>query len=380
VGKLANIRDALLQRVEYPDPIEGTSISLWPQIATFWDETFGFSTLTMSPHAQKNVWVAQRCMQLNSQQIASMPLEFFGSYEPAWVSSPDPNWYPNGISDCIFAIVDNIYRFGFSCQMVTSRYSSGFPATWTVLDSSLVNVRLEGGRREYKLMDTELDRNDVFQVDRNPGSALHGVPAITGYASQAWGIVASGELSRGLMSGGIPAYYLKSERKLTKDQAEALQAQWVARTSSRSGAPPVIPPEIEPKQMSFSPTDLLLLEGQEWNARVVATAFGVPAVLLNMSLQGGLTYQNPGALGEMWWRFELRTVAKRIADAFTAQLLPRGNWVAFDAEDTFAPLMPESTEDDPQLAEDLPDEPAVASASPSTNGNGSVSTPTMAGA
>jgi hypothetical protein len=64
----------------------------------------------------------------------------------------------------------------------------------------------------------------------------------------------------------------------------------------------------------------------------------VPSVLLNMALQGGLTYQNPAALGEMWWRFELRPTATRIANALSAQMLPRGQWVSFRAEDTFARL------------------------------------------
>ena len=70
-----------------------------------------------------------------------------------------------------------------------------------------------------------------------------------------------------------------------------------------------------------------LLETQEWSPRDLANAYGVPSVLLNMALQGGLTYQNPSALMQMWWLTELRTTAKRIVDAFTAQLLPRGQWV-----------------------------------------------------
>ena len=119
-------------------------------------------------------------------------------------------------------------------------------------------------------------------------------------------------------------------------------------TSRRNGAPPVLPPELAFEVLSINPSDLALLETQEWNARVIATAYGVPAVLLNMSLQGGLTYQNPASLGEMWWRFELRTTATRIANAFTAQMLPRGQWVSFDAADTFAPIDGESSDDDEQ--------------------------------
>jgi hypothetical protein len=72
------------------------------------------------------------------------------------------------------------------------------------------------------------------------------------------------------------------------------------------------------------------------DAKAIATAYGVPSVLLNMALQGGLTYQNPAALGEMWWRFELRTTAKRGSRTRSARrCLPRGQWVCFDAADTF---------------------------------------------
>ena len=76
--------------------------------------------------------------------------------------------------------------------------------------------------------------------------------------------------------------------------------------------------------LSINPADLALLDTQEWNARVLATAYGVPSVILNMALQGGLTYQNPIALMQMWWLTELRTTSKRIMDAFSAQMLPRG--------------------------------------------------------
>ena len=97
--------------------------------------------------------------------------------------------------------------------------------------------------------------------------------------------------------------------------------------------PPVLPPELEFQVLSINPADLALLDTQEWNARVIATAYGVPSVILNMALAGGLTYQNPIALMQMWWLTELRTTSKRIMDAFSAQLLPAGQWVTQDATD-----------------------------------------------
>jgi hypothetical protein len=68
-----------------------------------------------------------------------------------------------------------------------------------------------------------------------------------------------------------------------------------------------------------------------------------------MALTGGLTYQNPLALFQMWWMTELRTTAKRIADAFNAQALPAGQWVNVDASDVTTEGSLES-DDDPQLA------------------------------
>lgn len=348
----------LLKRV---DPLEGTNISLFNTIIpSWWAENGLSSTAAWYPGnaaLTERVWVANRCQQLNSQQIASMPLEFHGAPEPAWVSNPDPNWYPNGIADALFAIVSQLYGWGFSCLYVTDTYSDGFPRTWTVLDSAGLSIDGKTGSRRYKIGDVVLDARRVVQIDRNPGTATQGTSALRAYAQQAWGLLAAGNQSMNVNQGGIPQAVLKSQRKLTKEQAEVLQAQWVERTTSRGGAPPVLPPELDFEVLSINPADLSLLDTQAFNAKAIATAYGVPAVLLNMSLQGGLTYQNPAALGEMWWRFELRPTATRIANALSAQMLPRGQWVTFDAADTFAELTDLSDDDDPQLSQ-------VAKASP----------------
>jgi hypothetical protein len=226
----------------------------------------------------------------------------------------------------------------------------------------------------------------VIQIDRNPGANFtfqaHGTPAIGAYAQLAWGLLAAGNAALEVNTGGVPKVALKSQRKLDQKQAEAIQSQWQERTAQRSGAPPVLPPELDFEQLSFNPKDLALLENQEFNALALAAAFGIPAVLLNMAIRWGMTYQNPGMLGEMWWRFELRPTAKRIADAFTSQALPSGQWVWFDAEDTFQPLHSEtgvtagpfaSDEDDPQRADEddpvTPDAPPTAGASPAQQNN-----------
>jgi HK97 family phage portal protein len=346
----------VLERTE-PVPLEGTRMDLFNSIIPSWYSEQGMSSGGFMPGnaaLSEQVWVANRCMQLNAQQIASMPIQFFapdGTLEPAWVSNPDPHWFPNGIADALFAIVAQLYGWGFSCQYVSDFYADGFPRYWTVLDSAQVTVKVVDGSRRYKFGDEDLDPMRVIQIDRNPGSRVHGTSALRAYAQNAWGLQAAGNQSMSVNQGGVPKYYIKSERKLTKEQAEALQTAWMTAAGSRNGAPPIVPPELTPTEMSFDPADLALLDTQEFNARVIASAFGVPAMLLNMPVTGGLTYQNPAALGEMWWRFELRPLATRVANAWSAQMLPRGQWVSFDAADTFMPLTEMSDDDDPQASQ-----------------------------
>lgn len=357
----ADVSKALIKRDE-PQPLEGTRMDLFNSIIPSFFAENGMSSSFFLPGdatLADRVWVANRCVQLNAQQIAAMPIHWNGppsALEPTWVASPDPNLFPNGIGDALHAIVEQVYRWGFSCQWILDFYADGFPRTWTVLPSQLLNIRFQDGAREYKFGgDALLDPSRIVQIDRNPTTAAHGTSALRAYAQNAWGLLAAGNQSMSVNQGGIPQAVLKSQRKLTKEQAEALQAQWVERTTARAG-PPVLPPELDFETLSFNPADLALLETQEWNARVLATAFGVPSVILNMALQGGLTYQNPLALMQMWWLTELRTTSKRIMDAFTAQMLPRGQWVAQDATDITVEGSQEA-EDDPQLSQ-------VAKASP----------------
>jgi hypothetical protein len=360
------LRDTFgLVKREEPQPLEGTRMDLFNSIIPAWQaDTYGTSWYGDQRLAEK-VWVTATCQDLNASQISAMPLEWNGppgTQEPAWVSSPDPSQFPNGIGDAMYAICDQIDGWGWSLQYVTDYYADGYPRRFTVIPSSSCEPRFdENGRREYKLGERLLDPSRVVQIDRNPTTAAHGTSAIRAYAQVAYSLLAAGNQSQSVSAGGIPQAVLKSARKLTKDQAEELQAQWMTATSNRNGAPPVLPPELDFSVLSINPADLSLLETQEWNARVLATAYGVPSVILNMALTGGLTYQNPLALMQMWWLTRLRTRAKRIVDAFTAQMLPRGQWVSVDASDITVEGSIEA-EDDPQLSEAEPS--AVAAASP----------------
>lgn len=340
-------------------------------------------------------WVTNRCLQMNSQQIGSMPLRFeapnvaagSGSVEPAWLSNPDPLYYPNGLASLIRALVRDYYGWGWCLLYVTSRYANGYPRTFTRIPASRCEPLYDAdGYRFYKLGDATLDPADVIQIDRDCGDGwqAHGTSAIRSYAQLAWGLLAAGNQAMSVNDGGVPTSVLKvtdPNRKMTADQSADLKTQWDTARQGKTG-PAVLPYGLDFTPLGWSPKDMALLETQEFNAVSLAAAFGIPAVLLNMTVGGSrgnssLTYQNPGMLGEMWWRFELRPTAKAIADALSAQALPSGQWVWFDATDTFLQIEPQSSaqtgpfatsEDDTQEAAVSKDtqaaQPAVASAAP----------------
>jgi hypothetical protein len=62
--------------------------------------------------------------------------------------------------------------------------------------------------------------------------------------------------------------------------------------------------------------------------------------MLNMTLEGGLTYANPEMLYEIWWRSELHPFSQTIERALSQRLLPAGNWVKFDPAEVLAPTWP----------------------------------------
>lgn len=292
----------------------------------------------------ERVGTAVRCLQLTSQTIAALPLRYRrrtgldpNASDPAWLANPDPAWFPNGIADALFAAVWSMYRDGDAFVYITSRYSDGYPQSWTVLDAQAVDVDSSNGRRTYASNGTPLNTDDVVQVTRNPTGALRGSGALESYGAALRAAYSGEQYAAGVFgAGGIPPVVLQSLRRLTGEQAADVQGQWVAARASSPGAPAILPPELTMLAQAFSPKDMALLDSREFDSRSICAAFGVPAMLLNLPVAGGLTYQNPAMLAELWWKTELMPNARRL-EAALSLMVPRGNWVEFDASTTLRP-------------------------------------------
>ena len=341
-------------------------MSLWNSILPNWYAEQDGSSLVGTGDLVDRVWTANVCQHKNSQQISAMPLKWHGTagtLEPKWVSHPAPTQFPNGISDAMYAITDQVYGWGYALLYVTSEYQSGYARTWDLVPSSACTPYFdEMGRKVYKVGDQLLDPSRVVQIDRNPTSAAHGTSALRAFAQRAYSLLAAGNKSLSVSQDAFPPGYLKAEQRLTSDQAENAQASWMSKTAARAGGVPVLGQGWSFENSGINPKDMALLDTQQWDAKVICSAYGVPSILLNLEGPGGLTYNNPILLMQTWWLTELRTTAKRIVDAFTARLLPAGQWVSVDASDITQDVN-NGAADDPQAAGEM-DPPNNAKASP----------------
>jgi HK97 family phage portal protein len=291
-----------------------------------------------SPTLVDKVGVANRCVQLAAQQIATMTLRYRRAVglapdapEPQWVSNADPAWYPNGTADAVFAGIWSTYVHGETFLYVTSRYADGYPQTWSVLDAVTMKVGAEGGVRTYSSNGYPLDPDDVLHVMRDPRGALRGTGALQSYAANLAGAYAQERYAAGVLEGGgYTPVVLRPARRVTAEQAAELQAQWVGRAAERGGAPAVVPPDVAIEQYAWSPADLLLLESRQFDAAMICGAFGVPPPLVGLPMPTqGLTYQTVEQAFDTYLRTELHPAGKRLTNALSTWL-PRGNWVEFD--------------------------------------------------
>jgi HK97 family phage portal protein len=231
-----------------------------------------------------------------------------------------------------------MYAWGDAFLWATSRYETGYPQTFTVLDPARVVVEADPrGGRLYRIDQDYLPADDVVQITRDPRGALRGTSALEGYGGNvASAAAAEAHAAETFANGGIPWAVLQPSQRLNAEQAAELQGQWMARAAARGQAPAVIPPDVAYKEFAFNPKDLMLLETREWDAKQIAAAFGVPAFMLNMEQAGGLNYSNPQQLFATWWRSELYPACRRVEEHLS-KWLPRGSWVEFDPSALLSP-------------------------------------------
>jgi HK97 family phage portal protein len=276
------------------------------------------------------------CVDLNSRLIATFPVYALAGGRPVelptWYrTSPEPELYSDWV---IFmkAAVNSFLIAGETILWATGRYQrTGLPARFMVLDPQLVTVDDNG---DYFLDDGDrLNRADICHIkyQQAPGIQRRGFGPLQWSARHLVSTKTLDEYAMSIAKYGVWAV-LKSPRALTSKQAGDLQEQWMMSRTGRPGSPAILSGGLDYEPLSISPKDMALLDLKYFDQRAICAAFGVPAPMLSVPTENGLTYQTTVMLADWHWRATLRTHSDSMAAAMSQWLLPRGTELEFNPD------------------------------------------------
>lgn len=295
----------------------------------------------------RRVSTVMTCVDLNTRQLSSFPAYAVRGRVPAdlpsWYASPEPELYPDW-SAFMKAAGASYYLAGEAILFATGRYADGYPARFIALDPGQLFRDPEGtwylGTNDNG---QELRRADVCHI---PYQMLPGAKYRRGVGPLLWAyrhmvsVAALDAYAEAIARYGVWAV-LKHPEELSAQQAAELQGQWMGARYNSAGAPAVLSGGITFETLTMSPKDLALLDLKWFDLEMIAAAMGVPAVLVNLPQNNGLTYQSTLMLADWHWRATLRPAAQQFSGSMSQWLLPRGTSIEFNPDRYVQPPLEE---------------------------------------
>ncbi|CAB4180947.1 Bacteriophage/Gene transfer agent portal protein [uncultured Caudovirales phage] len=255
----------------------------------------------------------------------------------SWMTRPDPRVSRQFI---VGSTVGDLFWHGRAFWYVTSRFASGYPATFTWLPAGNVNTVDQPGpiwfgpSDQVQFNGNTLDSANVVQfISPTPGVLFTGARSIDiairldNAAKRAASPIASGYLQQ---TGGEP---------MTSDELSELAGAW---TSSRSGTEQTegntvgaLNEFVKFVEFSADPSKMQLSEGREYSSLELSRVANIPPYLLGIST-GGMTYQNAQEAMKQLYLLGARPIMQTIEQTLSLDnILPRGRFTRFDLDDMF---------------------------------------------
>ena len=326
------------------------------QIGQFYSYSVG-----ASEEAALSVPTISRAVSLLTTVVGTLDLKSYvlqwsgEEYEKIWVqgetwmSRPDPSVPRQWIMG---KTARDLIMYGRAHWAVTSRYSTGFPATFQWLPANMVSSEKMPASPEWFGMPTDLEFN---------GMPLDVSNVIT-FLSPNQGIIYSGrravqialrldQAAERFAATEIAAGYLQqtsNSEPMSSEELGELAAAWSnARRVSAIGA---LNSAVEWKEFSSDPSKLQLVESRKYAALEMARLLDIPGYLLGID-QSGMTYQNAQQSRQDLILFGARPVLHSIEERLSMNdVLPNGRHVQFDVEEYLEQFMVES----PEIAREAP--------------------------
>ena len=257
--------------------------------------------------------------------------EVYLPLEP-WMEQPDPK-----VSRSFFFVnlMTDMMLHGVAYAYITTRYSTGLPASFTWLPASNISSteqtglpQFYGPSKELEFNGQPLDVNNVIQfLSPTDGILKIGQRAIntTLFLDQAADRMASLETNPGWLQ------QIDGE-DMSGDDLGSLASAWAAaRKQNAIGA---LSRQVEFREFKNPPQELIA-DQRKYQSLEMARLCSVPAYLVSAPTEGAsMTYQNAQQARQDLYLFGARLYMDAIEQTLSsAQVLPRNRFVEFDIED-----------------------------------------------
>ena len=291
--------------------------------------------LSITESTTLSIPAAYRCVQIISDTAASLPLHAFrGKMQlnrtPDVLKHPDPG---DTRMSTLAAVFVSLLIEGNAYLLVGNRDSLGFPRSFVVLAPGAVGLTVRDGVRFYSVAGRAYDADDVLHIR---GLTLPGHDVGLGPLAmqrRALGLAIAGEdhAAELYVNGAIPAGVLSSDQELTQAEADAAKASFVAAHGGRQRSPAVLSGGMSYKTLSFSASDLELVESRRFSAQQICTIFGVPSWIVGVGSTDSRTYSNVQDDNRAFVSWTLRPWLTRVEQSLST-LLPRGQEAKFNLD------------------------------------------------
>lgn len=236
----------------------------------------------------------------------------------------------------VFNTTWGLVTAGEAFWRVGDRDSDGIVRSAVCLPNDEVRVEWGPGRlvRRYFWRDQPMEATQLVHVaiGRTPGELRGKSPLMLGLPYLE-AVKAAEDYATGFFeAGGVPEVVLKAAATLSKEDAAALKAQWIA---SRTGPEPaVFGKDIDPIFPSIDPQRAQMQEARAYGSTIVARLLGIPAALLHVETSGAtITYTNPAGAVEELVKATLGPSYLAPIEAAWSDLVPSTQSVRFDLND-----------------------------------------------
>ena len=249
----------------------------------------------------------------------------------SWFTRPDPKVTRNFIMSNTFS---DLLFYGRAFWYVTSRYSTGYPASFQWLPIANIETPGQTGPQFYTTAD-EVEFNGVTIPNENVIQFLSPIMGMIYTGNQAIDTAYKlDQAARRFSTNEIAAGYLQQRggEPMSAEDLGELAAGWAsARRNNAIGA---LNEFVEWKEFSSDPSKLQLVEARQYQALELARLANIPPYLVGAPTGTGMTYNNALQARQDLYLFGAKPYIDCIEETLSGDnVIPRGRHIEFDLDD-----------------------------------------------